>query len=281
MVSCPSHRRDLIRPTIIAGNWKHNPNRSNGEALWRNVIEGVEKRRSAALNAGENSGVDAPDSAGVEVVIFPPLPWLGWLSSISEGRAAVDWGAQCVSECSQGAFTGEVGAELVRDFGATWCLVGHSERRTLFGVDDDSVARRIRQAWDHGLKPVLCIGETLEQRENGETRSVVGEQLEKGLSLCKEEELPVIAYEPVWAIGTGVTATVEQVAEVHGFLRNRLCELRGEGAHATPLLYGGSVKADNATDLLGLADVDGALVGGASLEAESFLGIVDAGIASR
>ena len=290
MAGCPGHRRDLIRPTIIAGNWKHNPNRSTGEALWRKVIEGVEERRSAAVNRSvnqrsvnqrsENSGVDTPE-AGVEVVIFPPFPWLGWLSSATEGRATVGWGAQCVSECSPGAFTGEVGAELVRDFGAQWCLVGHSERRTLFGVDDDSVARRIRQAWDHDLKPVLCIGETLEQRENGETRSVVGEQLEKGLSLCQEEELPVVAYEPVWAIGTGVTATVEQVAEVHGFLRNRLCELRGESAHATPLLYGGSVKADNAADLLGLADVDGALVGGASLEAESFLGIVDAGIASR
>ena len=152
---------------------------------------------------------------------------------------------------------------------------------TLFGVGDGSVAGRVRQALDHDLKPVLCIGETLEQREGGETRQVVSEQLETGLSLCKEGEFPVVAYEPVWAIGTGVTATVEQVAEVHGFLRNRLCELRGEGAQATPILYGGSVKAENANDLLGLDDVDGALVGGASLEAESFLGIVDAGFACR
>ena len=266
-----THGRDLIRPTIIAGNWKHNPKRSAGESLWRGVIGGVEDRRN-------HSDVDRQQ---LEVLIFPPMPWLGWIAGCAEEAAAVGWGAQCVSECTTGAFTGEVGAELVRDFGTQWCLVGHSERRTLFGVDDNSVARRVRQALDHELKPVLCIGETLEQRESGETRQIVSEQLEKGLSLCEEGEFPVVAYEPVWAIGTGVTATVEQVAEVHGFLRNRLCELQGEGAQATPILYGGSVKAENAADLLGLDDVDGALVGGASLEAESFLGIVDAGFACR
>ncbi len=261
----------MIRPTIIAGNWKHNPDRSTGESLWREVSEGVEERRSK---------MDG-DPGEVEVLIFPPLPWLGWIASLDADASAVGWGSQCVSECSRGAFTGEVGAELVRDFGAQWCLVGHSERRTLFGVDDDSVARRVRQALNHDLKPVLCIGETLAQRQSEDTSKVVGEQLEKGLSLCEEGEIPVVAYEPVWAIGTGVTATVEQVAEVHGFLRNRLCELRGAGAEATPLLYGGSVKAENAADLLGLDDVDGALVGGASLEAKSFLEIVDAGIACR
>ena len=235
---------------------------------------GVEERRSRM--------VGDPDS--VEVLIFPPLPWLGWLSAsgdTAQDSLPISFGAQCVAEVSMGAFTGEVGAQLVKDFGAQWCLVGHSERRTLFGVDDESCARRVRQALDHKLKPVLCIGETLAQRESGDTRSVVGEQLERGLSLCVEGEQPVIAYEPVWAIGTGVTATVEQVAEVHGFLRDRLCELRGSGAEATPILYGGSVKADNAADLLGLSDVDGALIGGASLEASSFLGILDAGIACR
>jgi triosephosphate isomerase len=264
-----THGRELIRPTIIAGNWKHNPKRSAGESLWRDVSGGVEDRRST-------SGVDRQQ---LEVLIFPPMPWLGWIAAQAADAAAVGWGAQSVSECGPGAFTGEVGAQLVNDFGAQWCLVGHSERRTLFGVDDRSAARRVRQALDHDLKPVLCIGETLEQREGGETRQVVAEQLKQGLSLCEEGEFPVVAYEPVWAIGTGVTATVEQVAEVHGFLRNHLCELRGEGAQATPILYGGSVKAANAADLLGLDDVDGALVGGASLEAESFLGIVDAGFA--
>ena len=120
------------------------------------------------------------DRQQLEVLIFPPLPWLGWIAGCAEEAAAVGWGAQCVSECTTGAFTGEVGAELVRDFGAQWCLVGHSERRTLFGVDDNSVARRVRQALDHELKPVLCIGETLEQRESGETRQIGTEEAAAG-----------------------------------------------------------------------------------------------------
>jgi triosephosphate isomerase len=136
----------------------------------------------------------------------------------------------------------------------------------------------MRAALDHDLKPVLCIGETLEEREAGLTQEVVARQLEEGASLCQETESIVVAYEPVWAIGTGVTAAVEQVEEVHGFLRETLREKWREGADEIPLLYGGSVKADNAGDLLGLDDVDGALVGGASLNAASFLGIVDAGI---
>ena len=255
-------RRVLSRPTIIAGNWKHNPDRSTGESLWREVVDGVEKRKSQLEK--------------VRVLVIPPLPWLGLLGSTPVSQ--VELGVQHISDCPEGAFTGEVGPALAHQFGARWCLVGHSERRTLFGESDAHVAKRMRAALDHDLKPVLCIGETLEEREAGLTQEVVARQLEEGASLCQETESVVVAYEPVWAIGTGVTAAVEQVEEVHGFLRETLREKWREGADEIPLLYGGSVKADNAGDLLGLDDVDGALVGGASLNAASFLGIVDAGI---
>ena len=187
---------------------------------------------------------------------------------------------QEVSDRPAGAFTGEVGAGIGQQFGARWALVGHSERRTLFGETDEGVAQRVAAAADQGIRPMLCIGETLEERDEGKTFEVVSRQLEAGLSRFDRNQEFAIAYEPVWAIGTGRTATVEQVEQVHRHLRELLHGNSGARSEGTPILYGGSVKPDNARDLLGLEVVDGALVGGASLEAASFLEILDAGIAT-
>ncbi|MGE4618625.1 MAG: triose-phosphate isomerase [Planctomycetota bacterium] len=268
----------MDRPTIIAGNWKHNPDRNLGESLWREISAGTMSRN---LNADENSAV--------KVVIFPPAPWLGWwvssegLECIGNGveqASAIEIGMQEVSDRPAGAFTGEVGASLAHQFGARWALVGHSERRTLFGETDEGVAHRFEAAAENGLTPILCIGETLEERDEGRTFEVVTRQLEVGLSRWSEEYRYAIAYEPVWAIGTGRTATTEQVEEVHQHLRDLLREKKGSASDDVPILYGGSVKPDNARTLLALDVVDGALVGGASLNAASFLEILDAGIAT-
>ncbi|MEC9475690.1 MAG: triose-phosphate isomerase [Planctomycetota bacterium] len=268
----------MDRPTIIAGNWKHNPDRNLGESLWREVLAGTMARIPAA---GQNPAV--------QVVIFPPMPWLGWLDS-QDGLRGLDReilqsgvfeiGMQQVSDRPAGAFTGEVGAEIGYQFGARWALVGHSERRTLFGETDETVAKRVAAAADHGMRPMLCIGETLEERDEGTTFEVVSRQLKAGLSRLDRHQEFAIAYEPVWAIGTGRTATVEQIEQVHRHLRELLQKGGGERSAGTPILYGGSVKPDNARDLLGLDVVDGALVGGASLDAASFLEILDAGIAT-
>ena len=268
----------MDRPTIIAGNWKHNPDRNLGESLWREVAAGTMSRKSAV---GANSTV--------KVVIFPPAPWLGWLMSddgvecIGNGfpdSGVIEIGMQQISDRPAGAYTGEVGAAMARQFGARWALVGHSERRTLFGETDEGVARQVAAAASNGLCPMLCIGETLEERDEGRTFEVVSRQLEAGLSLLDGTEQYAVAYEPVWAIGTGRTATVEQVEEVHQQLRDLLQQKRGAESDAIPILYGGSVKPDNARSLLGLDVVDGALVGGASLDAASFLEILEAGIAT-
>lgn len=268
----------MDRPTIIAGNWKHNPDRNLGESLWREVAAGTMSR----IPAGEHN-------PPVKVVIFPPTPWLGWLVSreglecLGNGfpeSAVLEIGMQEISDRPVGAYTGEVGAELAHQFGARWTLVGHSERRIHFGETDEDVARRLTAAVDHGLCPLLCIGETSEERDAGRTFEVVSHQLEVGLSRFDKKHEYAIAYEPVWAIGTGRTATVEQVEDVHQHLRELLQKKIGSASDGIPILYGGSVKPDNARDLLGLDVVDGALVGGASLKAASFLEILDAGIAT-
>ena len=223
-------------------------------------------------------GGDSP----VKVVVFPPSPWLGWIASnaLALDRSVVEIGVQEVSDRPLGAFTGEVGAQLAEQFGAQWALVGHSERRSIFGETDQQAASRVRVAAVAGLRPILCIGETLEQREAGETFEVVSRQLETGLSALEDGFEYALAYEPVWAIGTGRTATTEQVEEVHRHLREVLRRVRGASADEVSILYGGSVKPDNAQALLGIDGVDGALVGGASLSSASFLGILDAAIAT-
>lgn len=224
------------------------------------------------ISAGA-SGVSA-----VELAVFPPFVYLDAVARQLAGSAIV-WGAQNLSEQVSGAFTGEVAGPMLKDCGCTYVIVGHSERRTLYGESDQIVARKFAAARQHGLKPILCVGETLEEREQGVTEAVVGRQLKAVLDLEGISSFAdaVIAYEPVWAIGTGRTATSAQAQEVHAFIRAQLAALDAALAAQVRILYGGSVKGSNAGELLAMADIDGGLVGGASLDAKDFLAIAKAG----
>jgi triosephosphate isomerase len=216
-------------------------------------------RANAELLESLKTGLKAADNVAVCV----PFPYLGQVSSILAG-SAIAWGAQDLSEHDAGAYTGEVSGAMLREFGCRYAIVGHSERRALYGEDDAKVAAKFAAAKRAGLVPILCVGETLEQRERGETESVVARQLDavgaRALSGA------VLAYEPVWAIGTGKNATPQQAQEVHAFLRGRLS---GE----VTILYGGSVKPGNAKELFAMPDIDGGLIGGASLAAADFIAI--------
>ena len=238
----------------IVGNWK----------LHGNVQENA--ARLAALKAGCR-----PD---VALAVCVPFPYLAQAQQALQG-SAIGWGAQNVSEHAKGAFTGEVSAAMLTDFGCGCVIVGHSERRSLYGEDDAVVARKAQAAAEAGLSPIVCVGETLAERERGETAQVVMRQMAAVLAHVSEEtkRRMVVAYEPVWAIGTGLAASEEDVREVHALLRE---QLERAGAKNARLLYGGSVKANNARTLLNIANVDGALVGGASLNAEEFLEIAQA-----
>ncbi|MEM7164801.1 MAG: triose-phosphate isomerase [Planctomycetota bacterium] len=257
----------MTRPTIIAGNWKLNPPRTQGEQLFQEVCAGASAR-----------GVSG--TSEVRVVVCPPYPYLGLLEAQSEvAHRVVALGGQDLTVNDWGAFTGAVNGALLREFGALYVVVGHSERRQLFGETDASVGEKVAAALRAELTPILCVGETDAERDAGETFEVVARQLYAGLQPSRDVVVQgplVIAYEPVWAIGTGRNATPEQAAEVHRFLRNRLAEFAGDNwSQKVPLLYGGSVKPENAAGLLKDPDIDGALIGGASLSAESFLGILD------
>jgi triosephosphate isomerase len=217
-------------------------------------------------------------SPAAEVLYCAPAPYLAAAGEALRG-SPVAWGAQNVHWETSGAYTGEVSASMLRDLGCRFVIVGHSERRTLFGEDDAAVHRKAQAAIGEGLVPILCVGESEGERERGETDSVLTRQIERGAGGL-EPGGPgglVVAYEPVWAIGTGKTATPEQAQAAHRHLRGLLERVQGPGiAKGLRILYGGSVNPGNAAELLGLPDVDGALVGGASLEAESFLAIVEA-----
>lgn len=219
----------------------------------------------------------AAPAQGVEVVLFPPVAYLQLLRQALAGTA-VGVGAQNLHPEAEGAFTGEVAAEMIRDLGGEWTLVGHSERRQLFGESDALVAQKFAAALRPGLRPVLCVGETLEERSAGEAETVVGRQLEAAIAAVGAEGLArgVIAYEPVWAIGTGETASPGQAQEMHRAIRARLAELSPELAGQVRILYGGSIKPGNAAALFAEADIDGGLVGGASLKADDFLAIIAA-----
>ena len=193
----------------------------------------------------------------------------------------IELSAQNISYAAKGAYTGEISADMLKDVGCTHAIIGHSERRQFFGETDEGVARRVRAALDNDIVPIVCIGESLAERESGKTFDVVLGQLVNGLASVKREEAArvVVAYEPVWAIGTGKTATPDQAQEVHAAIRAKLNELFGaEVGEAMRIQYGGSVKASNAKELLGQKDIDGALVGGASLVAEDFAAIIKAAI---
>jgi triosephosphate isomerase (TIM) len=227
-------------------------------------------RQNDALLADLRAGWTAAPGSGLAVCV--PYPYL-WQAQAALSGSKIAWGAQNVSEHAGGAFTGEVSAAMVAEFGCRFAIVGHSERRRLYGESDEVVAAKATAVLQAGLTPIVCVGETLEEREAEATEAVVLRQLDAVASrLGGQMGSVVIAYEPVWAIGTGRTATVAQAQAVHQVLRKRL----GVDAATIPLLYGGSVKADNAKALFAAKDIDGALVGGASLKADEFLAIAHA-----
>jgi triosephosphate isomerase len=247
-----------MRRKIVAGNWKLHGDRNFACGL-------VEEIASVA------------PVAGVERVVLPPLPYLGELVE-HFGERGVSFGAQDVSVNEKGAYTGEVSAAMLLDVGAKYGLVGHSERRQYHGESSALVAQKFFAAKRAGLIPILCVGETLREREAGQTEWRIEEQLEAVFALGGKEALDgaVIAYEPVWAIGTGRTASPEQAQAVHAFIRGEVASRSANIAGLLPILYGGSVKPDNAKALFSQPDVDGGLVGGASLVARDFLAIADA-----
>ncbi|PSJ20816.1 triose-phosphate isomerase [Halomonas sp. ND22Bw] len=240
---------------LIAGNWKMNGSRALVDDFGRAFGD-----------------AELPESVAVALMV--PFPYLDAASRAFEGTPLA-LGAQTLSDRPSGAFTGEVSGEMLRDCGARMVLVGHSERRTLFGEDDDAVLARVRAALDLGLAPVLCLGETLEERDAGRTEAVVLGQLEAVFDALGADERArlVLAYEPVWAIGTGRTATPAQAQAVHGAIRARLARYDAGLAADTQVLYGGSMKAANAAELLAQPDIDGGLIGGASLNVDEFLAI--------
>jgi triosephosphate isomerase (TIM) len=247
-----------MRRRIVAGNWKLHGGRDFATSLAHGIAAGL-------------------PVAGVEVVVLPPFPYLAEVAARHGDVFAV--GAQDVSEHAKGAYTGEVSAQMLADVGARYTLVGHSERRQYHGEDSTLVARKYLAARAAGLTPVLCVGETLDQREAGETERVLLAQLAPLFELGGVEALAggVVAYEPVWAIGTGRTASTDQAQAVHAFLRGEVARRDATIADSLPLLYGGSCKPDNAQALFAQPDVDGGLIGGASLAAADFLAIIAAG----
>lgn len=218
----------------------------------------------------------APDSDRVELLVCPPFPYLASVQSMVEG-SRVNVGAQTVSEHVSGAYTGEVSASMLKDLGIGSVLVGHSERRSLYGESNEDVAQKFVAAQATGLRPVLCVGESLEERENNETEQVVEKQLAAVIDAAGIDAFKhaVVAYEPVWAIGTGLTATPEQAQSVHAFIRSRFAGESADIAAGLQILYGGSCKGSNAEGLFSMPDIDGGLIGGASLKAEDFLAIAD------
>lgn len=244
---------------IIAANWKMNETRAQGEALARSVAEGI-----ASL----------PDDR--KVVIFPPATALDIVTSASMGR--FETGIQNFYPAENGAFTGEISPAMVHDCGGQWALCGHSERRHIFNEPDELISRKVNFALAHDLKVMLCVGETLEERESGHLNAVLMRQLTSALSGQSSETAVssiAIAYEPVWAIGTGKTAGPAEIKEAHELIRGDLRTMFASACTELPILYGGSVKPSNAHEILGLDNVDGVLVGGASLEAKSFLAIIN------
>mgnify|MGYP003574635737 FL=1 len=248
-----------MRKILVAGNWKMNASSAMVKELLEGLLEGT-------------SGGKAVDMA-----VFPPFPYLSQAQSLLEG-SSIAWGGQTVNPNEKGADTGETAASMLLDFGCKYVLVGHSERRTIYGESDGDVAERFAFALESGLHPVLCVGETLEEREAEETEAVVARQIDAVLARCGIEAFAkaTVAYEPVWAIGTGKTASPEQAQAVHAFIRDKFAAQDDIIAGQLRILYGGSVNGSNAADLFAREDIDGGLVGGASLKAEDFLAIRNA-----
>jgi triosephosphate isomerase (TIM) len=248
-----------MRRSIVAGNWKMHGSRAENARLVEELLAG------------------APAAAPAECVVCPPLVYLQEVGRLLRD-SLFKLGAQDVCADAHGAFTGEVSAAMLKDVGCEYVIVGHSERRLLYRESDQLVARKFAAAHAKGLIPILCVGEQLADREAGRTREIVARQLDVVLELCGAGTLEraVIAYEPVWAIGTGRNATPDQAEDVHAFIRARIAARDAKIAAGTRILYGGSVKAGNAAELFHMPDVDGGLIGGASLKADEFLTILAA-----
>jgi triosephosphate isomerase len=246
-----------MRDKLVVGNWKMNGGLKQNDALL------------ASLRAGWKA------TPGRQMAVCVPFPYL-WQAQAALSGSAIAWGAQDVSERAPGACTGQVSAAMIAEFGCRYAIAGHSERRTLCGESDAMVAAKAEAALQAGLTPIVCVGETLAEREGGATQRVVTRQLDAVIAaLGARIGAIVLAYEPVWAIGTGRTASPEQAQEVHRLLRARLTAA-APAAKDVLVLYGGSVKADNAKELFGCPDIDGGLIGGASLKADEFLAIARA-----
>ena len=251
---------ELMRRKIIAGNWKMNLNYREAEILVKDILKRV-------------GGIQ-----DVEIVLCPTFTSLYSVHEMLRGTSVM-LGAQNMHWEKKGAYTGEISANMLLTLGCQFVILGHSERRTFFHETDENVARKVRSALGSGLIPIVCVGETRAEREGGVTEKVVESQVRGAFAGLKPEEFKdtVLAYEPVWAIGTGLNATAEQAQAVHGYIRNLLSELFGEKtAESVRIQYGGSMKPSNARELLTQPDIDGGLIGGASLEAESFEGIIRA-----
>jgi triosephosphate isomerase len=247
---------DAIRP-LVAGNWKMNGTVASADEA---------KRMADGLKAA---------GAGCDAMVCPPFPLVGLFARVLSGSALAVGAQDCHAKPS-GAHTGDVSAELLADVGATAVIVGHSERRQDHGETDGQVAEKAQAAWRAGLTAIVCVGETEAERAEGRTLEVIGRQIAGSVPDAARPDTTVVAYEPVWAIGTGRTPTPADVAEVHAFIRGALVERLGEAGRGIRLLYGGSVKPSNAAELMAVPEVNGALVGGASLKADDFLGIIAA-----
>jgi triosephosphate isomerase len=249
-----------MRKKLVVGNWKMHGSLAENQKLLQGVLSSLGDAKSAAC------------------AVCVPFPYLAQAQSLLSGTT-IAWGAQNVSQHAKGAFTGEVSAMMLKDFGCSYVIVGHSERRALFGDDDATVAAKFQAALAAGLTPILCVGETLNERHSGLTEQIVARQLDCVLDAAGVAAFAraVVAYEPVWAIGTGKTATPQEAQAVHQFIRQRISARDKAVADKLPILYGGSVKAANAAQLLSLPDIDGGLIGGASLIAEEFVAICRAG----
>ncbi len=250
-----------MRRKVIAGNWKMNNDLSESQNL-------ISKLTSTLT--GEKINCD--------VIICPPFTSLSEAHSLIKGTS-IKLGAQNMNENDSGAYTGEVSAQMLKSVGCEFVIIGHSERRAIYKESDELINKKIKKALEAGLKPIFCVGETLDEREKDMAKDVIKKQIIKGLEHVSKDELSkiIIAYEPVWAIGTGKTATPDQAEEVHEFIRDLIeIEYGADSAKKLIIQYGGSVKADNAKELMSQKDIDGALVGGACLKADSFMGIIKA-----
>jgi len=248
-----------MRKILVAGNWKMH----GSKPMVRSLLEG--------LLAGSSADAKA------DLAVFPPFPYLSLTESILSGTH-IRWGGQTLNPNAKGAHTGETSGSMLVDMGCSYVLVGHSERRSIYNESDKDVALRFKAALDAGLHPVLCVGETLKEREEEQTEAVVARQLDAVITQVGIEAFAraTVAYEPVWAIGTGLTATPQQAQSVHAFIRDKMTALNVIIADQLRILYGGSVKGSNAAELFAQSDIDGGLVGGASLTAEDFLAIYSA-----